>query len=467
VLTPEDLLRRLAHDVLPSIVALRDVPERQQTINATVAWSYQLLDESEQRAFRRFGALPGLFPIDAAAAVLAGRESASVEDKPLRAVAGLIDKSLLARAETSVVATRPLYQMLETVRSFAALELASCGERDDAVEGLVRYCTEEASLATSGLVGPAQVEWLDHVREDLESYRCALAWLIERGRPAEAVDIAWGLIWFWVIRGHISEGLRWYEQALALPSLPPAAEAKALLGAGMLGYPQGDLDRARGRLTRARAVTGDVEIVAHSENVLGHVELAAGNMQVARDCFARSNDGFRALGIPWGTGHTLTAMAWVALESGDIGQAEGLLNEATSGLRHAGPWFLSLTRYLRALVAVRRGHPDEAIAWVRESLTHIRQLHDKFAFVYALVPLAAASALKGDDAWSASILGAQDALTETTGARVVEASANELQERVEREARARLGPERWAQAYAAGRKSSIDVLLKDIDRARA
>ena len=70
------------------------------------------------------------------------------------------------------------------------------------------------------------------MREDLESYRCALAWLIERGRPAEAVDIAWGLIWFWVIRGHVAEGLRWYEQALTLPSLPPAAEAKALLGAG-------------------------------------------------------------------------------------------------------------------------------------------------------------------------------------------------------------------------------------------
>ena len=159
----------------------------------------------------------------------------------------------------------------------------------------------------------------------------------------------------------------------------------------MLWYTQGDLDRARSRLTRARAAgAGDMEIVAHTENMLGHVEHAAGNMQAARDCFARSNDGFRALGIPWGTGHTLTAMAWVALESGDIGQAEGLLNEATSELRHAGPWFLSLTRYLRALVAVRRGHPDEAIAWVRESLTHIRQLHDKFAFVYVLVPLAAA-----------------------------------------------------------------------------
>ena len=72
VLTAEDLLRRLTHDVLLSTVGPRDLPERQQTMNATVAWSYQLLGPNEQRVFRRLGALPGRFPIEAAAAVLAG-----------------------------------------------------------------------------------------------------------------------------------------------------------------------------------------------------------------------------------------------------------------------------------------------------------------------------------------------------------------------------------------------------------
>ncbi len=61
VLTADDLLRRLEHDVLLSTVGPRDLPERQQTMNATVAWSYQLLAPDEQRAFRRFGALPGAF----------------------------------------------------------------------------------------------------------------------------------------------------------------------------------------------------------------------------------------------------------------------------------------------------------------------------------------------------------------------------------------------------------------------
>jgi predicted ATPase len=123
VLTAEDLLRRLTQDVLLATAGPRDLPERQRTINATVAWSYQLLAPDEQRVFRRLGVLPGRFPIEAAAAVLAGDQDApSGSGEALRALAGLIDKSLLLRAETSV-AKRPLYRMLETVRAFAAHEV--------------------------------------------------------------------------------------------------------------------------------------------------------------------------------------------------------------------------------------------------------------------------------------------------------------------------------------------------------
>src|SRR5436190_8257959 len=78
VLTAEDLLRRLEQDVLLSRMGPRDLPERQQTMNATVAWSYQLLAPNQQRLFRRLGALPGRFPVEAAAAVLAGHDGSSV-----------------------------------------------------------------------------------------------------------------------------------------------------------------------------------------------------------------------------------------------------------------------------------------------------------------------------------------------------------------------------------------------------
>ena len=465
VLTIEDLLRRLERDVLLSSIGPRDLPERQQTINETVAWSYHLLSDDEQRAFRRFGALPGRFSIDAAAAVL-GTAASSVGVDALAATASLIDKSLLLRAETSIAA-RPMYQMLETVRAYAALELSATGERDDAMEGLARYCVGEGSRAAKGLTGPAQVEWLSRVRDDLESYRAVLAWLIERGRAADASDIALALKYFWVIRGHAAEGLQWYEQILKLPRLPAAAEAKALLGAATMGWTQGGLDRARAALGRALTLAhsvDDLETIAHVEHVSGHVEHALGNETAAGERFVRSLAAFRALELPSGIGNALSGMAVLELATGNADRAERLLDEATSVLQNAGPWFMTWSLYVRAIREVRCGNPDRAIALMRDSLTRIRLLHDKFALVYALVPLAAAAVLKGDDAWVARIQGTRDAITDRTGVTVSDNSVKDLREQAEQETQIRLGPDRWTVAYTAGRTSSIDALLKDIDR---
>jgi hypothetical protein len=134
-------------------------------------------------------------------------------------------------------------------------------------------------------------------------------------------------------------------------------------------------------------------------------------------------------------------------------------------LRNAGPWFLTWALYVRAILAVRHRNADEAIALVAESLTRIRELHDKFAFVYSARASCRRGGPQGDDTWAARILGARDAVTERTGVTFVDKSVYDLREQAEREVRARLGPDRWGRAYAAGRVTSIDVLLKDIERA--
>ena len=465
-LTPENLLQRLDCDAgLPGVGA-RDLPERQQTMNRTVAWSYQLLDPDEQCAFRRFGVLPGLFSIETAAWVLADREASSAgSDQVLRAVAGLIDKSLLLRAEASRP-SRPLYQMLETVRAYAVRELTEAGERECALDGLARYCSYEAAVAADGLIGPSQVEWLDRVRTDLDNYRSAMSWLTACGRPAEASNIALALRYFWLIRGHAAEGLRWYELVLSMPSVSTAGESRALVGAAVMWFAQGELERARPALERALRLAGsdgDMDIVADAQYTLGQVERASGKVNAARDWFNSSLQGFRALNMPSGAGKAFTGMAAIALATGDAAEAERLLDEAALALGDDAPWFLCHGLWIRAILAVWHRSPDEAIAFVRESLTHIQTLQDKFAFVYALVSLAAAAVLKGDDVWAARILGARDAVTERTGATIADNVVHDLLEQVERDARTRLGPDRWAIAYAAGRKTSIDGLLKDID----
>jgi hypothetical protein len=203
-----------------------------------------------------------------------------------------------------------------------------------------------------------------------------------------------------------------------------------------------------------------------AEILFGHVEQAVGNQDAARERFTRSMAMFRTLSSAWGIGNALMGMASVALASRDIVTAERVLDEATTVLAQAGPWFLNLPLYIRANLAVQRGQADAAVEYVRESLVCSRALHDKFAFVYALTPLAAAAALKGADRWAASVLGTRDAVTEQTGASAVDKAVRELRERTEQQLRARLGEDGWARAYAAGRRASIDSLLRDIEDAQ-
>jgi hypothetical protein len=172
--------------------------------------------------------------------------------------------------------------------------------------------------------------------------------------------------------------------------------------------------------------------------------------------FVRSLRRFETLSLHWGIGNALNSMASIAFTAGDTVEGERLLDEATSVLQQAGPWFSMPVLYVRAVQAVRRGHADAAIALLRQNLNLIQELNDKFAFVYALVPLAAAAALQGDDAWAARVLGARDAVIERTGLSVVDTPVQDLREQAEQQARARLGPDRWAKSYAAGRNVSID-----------
>jgi len=468
VLTPEGLLRRLEQDVLLPTVARGDLPERQQTMSATVAWSYQLLGGDEQRAFRRLGALPGRFPLDAAAAVLGGAAGQSAgSDASLHAVAALTEKSLLYQVEGWLTA-RPLYQMLETVRAFASLELETTGERDDALEGLARYCIREAAGAEEGLVGPAQLEWLDRVRDDLHNYRTALAWLLERGRAVEAADITWRLMFFWLIRGRAGEGLQWYQQVLGFPDLPAASESRMLVGAAVMWHTSGELEQARSAAGRALALAreaDDTAVMVHALHLLGHIEQARGNTDNATVLLAQSLDGFKAASTPWGIGNALVGMATAALAARDVQKAERLLEEASSVLRQAGPWFLNLPLYIHAIAAVQRGDADAAIAFVHESLLCSRHVRDRFAFVFALVPLAAAAEQKGLDTLAAKALGARDAITERAGSTVVSHSLRQLRERVEQQAKVRLGLTTWTRAYETGRTASIDSLLNDIEDA--
>jgi hypothetical protein len=277
-------------------------------------------------------------------------------------------------------------------------------------------------------------------------------------------------MFFWLIRGRAAEGVQWYDRILNLSEPRSTSASRMLIGMAVMSHTLGNLERARTAAASARAIAieaGDTAVVVHAQLLLGHIEQTTGNVEQANTLLAESLEGFKRLAIPWGVGNALIGMAGIALAARQVQKAERLLDEATGVLRSAGPWFLNLPLYIHAIAAVQRGDADGALALVHESLLCSRQVRDRFAFIYALVPLAAAAGLKGKDAWAASILGARDAMTQRTGTTVSSNSVRELREHVEQQARARLGVDNWARAYETGRTASVDSLLEDIENVGA
>ena len=191
------LLERIEDRFTLLVAGNRLAADRQRSLAATVAWSYQLLDENEQRVFRLVSVFPGPFTLEAAEAV-AGAGAGP-------AVLYLVDCSLLSspRADPD---GRSRYGMLETLRAYGARLLAQAGEQDGAAAALAGWALPVAEDAAAGLeTGTGDLElaaarWLD--AEDA-TMRQVLAWAMDHD-TAMALRLAAALRWWWFLRGRLA-----------------------------------------------------------------------------------------------------------------------------------------------------------------------------------------------------------------------------------------------------------------------
>src|SRR3989440_2024607 len=157
LLPPQALLARLTPRLTLLSSGARDVPERQQTLRNTIAWSYQLVDAQVQRLFRRLSVFVGgctLQAIEAMGAALDGEAGGVFEG-----VACLLDQSLLQQTESE--GEEPRLVMLETIREYAWECLAASGERETTCQAQARYYVALAEQAEPELDGPQQAVWLE------------------------------------------------------------------------------------------------------------------------------------------------------------------------------------------------------------------------------------------------------------------------------------------------------------------
>ena len=284
LLPPQALLARLSSRLAVLTGARRDVPARQQTLRATIEWSYDLLQAAEQRLFRLLSIFVGGCQLSAVEAVCEalGEE----KGKAFEGVASLIDKSLIQQSEQED--EEPRLVMLETIHEYGLEALAARGEVEVTWQAHAAYYLWLSEAAEPELVGPQQVLCLERLERDYGNLRAALLWALEQENDAQevALRLCGALREFWVLRGHLTEEQHLVTRALARSQAEATSVyRKALQAAVDIAYFLGDIDRCETESRKRLALCqqfGDKSGEAQSLALLGRLARMKGNYAAAR-----------------------------------------------------------------------------------------------------------------------------------------------------------------------------------------
>jgi predicted ATPase/class 3 adenylate cyclase len=349
---------------------------RQQTLQATVEWSYALLGEAERRVFDCLGVFPASFDVEAVVAV-AGAGGLARWDV-LDGLTALVGQSMVTQEEGPGQASR--YRLPETMRAYARQQLAA-GELGRLQRAHAEQYAAFAERAGPELFGPAQLDWQRRIRAELDNLQAAVTWALADGGPARqlAFRIVAALTLVSVASPIIIRG--WAEACLAqLGACPPELRATVLATSTWCAYFAGDLPLAQRRAEDTlQEPSSDPLIRGAMRNVLAQVCTLTGQPErgagIARD--ARQEAAGQGIEIHVGmllatVGMLLAteANAWTA--AGDYAAARPPAMEAVEIARRVGNPALSAGAFYAAAAAIWPGEPQAALALIEDSLALTR-----------------------------------------------------------------------------------------------
>jgi predicted ATPase/DNA-binding CsgD family transcriptional regulator len=398
LLPPQALLTRLDQTLKLLTGGARDAPARQQTMRATIEWSYNLLDAGEQRLFAQLGVFVGGCTLEAAEAVCNADGALPID--ALDGLAALVDKSLLKQEEGK--GGEPRFTMLETIREYALEQLEMSGEAEVLRRRHIVYYLTLAEAAEPRLHSAEQLDWMARLENEHDNLRAALAWSqTARDDVALGQRLAGALWLFWQMHGHHTEGRRWLEDALVRGSSKATPErAKALIAVGQLAEAQGDQARARARLETALALHRELEDklgMALALLHLGRVARNQGDYVRAAALEEESLASFRTYGLGREIVWALLSLGDVALDQGDFPQAEARFREALSQSEALGDWngsgwaLINLGR-----IACRQGDAERAQAVLTESLARFRDVGNSDGMAATYIELGYVAQRRGE-----------------------------------------------------------------------
>jgi predicted ATPase/transcriptional regulator with XRE-family HTH domain len=431
----------------------RDLPERQQKMASTIAWSYDLLSPTEQLIFRHLSSFVGSWSLQAAQFVCGPQPS---RDHLLEALRILVDNSL-------VILSQARYRMLDTIREFAQQQLVSPGEQQAIQRRHADYYVQFANQAAAALEGGELTDWHRRLEMEEENLRAALDWLTRNDQTELALQLA-GSIWrYWQRQGNLGEGRHWLEGGLAKGgSVSDAVRANALWGAIWLAYHQGDYGRAGEEsaeyLTLAREM-GDPLALRNALTGLGVTAVAQGRYDEGVAYLRQSLEICRGLGENWHLGTSLLNLGRTIMHLGENREGVLLLEEALQVYRVLGNRaFVARTLGYLGNAALLRNDHENAEAFFRESLTEFADLDEKMGIAEGLEGLAAVFAVTERVDRAARLAGAAGAIRDLIAAQPLPLDREAYRAYLD-QGRQQLGTGDWSLAWEAGGKMSTDEAL--------
>jgi predicted ATPase len=302
---PQEILSRLEDRFRLLTAGSRTALPRQQTLRATMDWSYDLLTEPERALFRRLSVFAGGCTLAAAEVVGSAGEIASTS--VLELLSHLVDKSLVIARE-GVSESR--YHLLATVRQYGDARLHEGNEAGPVRDIHLSHFLQFARTAEPHLRDAGQREWLKRLHEDRDNLRAALDWACSAGHTQSALNLASVLGRYWHLRSEYNEGRYWLHRVQQSPDAAdfPDEYAWALYFEGVLATFQSDTETVRRSLTRSLEVArrcANRQCTAYALDFLGHCEAVAANFELAEACFDESLSIFAEIGDRWGTAFNL------------------------------------------------------------------------------------------------------------------------------------------------------------------
>ncbi len=362
ILTPQAISDRLVTSLGLLTGGGRDLPERQQTLQGAIDWSFDLLDETLKRFFTRLSVFVNGFTYEAVEIICNPDDELKIDT--LDALTQLVDNSLIRQFETPDGAAR--FRLLQVIREYALEKLDGSGEADEIRN---RHATHFVAMSESleRQIGHADADTLECVDREHDNLRAVLSRSIENNDAEPGIRVAAAVWRFWMIRSHLAEGRSWLDRLLELPSgqTRDRTRARGLDAAASIAYWQNDYDLVQPYYEESLAIYRELDdaagIAAQTYNLAFTVALAY-DYDTACSLLEEAREGFKALGDTDRETDAIWGWSWLSAVSGQHERALPAAEECLERYRAARNSF-GIGSALFTLSRIYRHSGDLEQAW--------------------------------------------------------------------------------------------------------